>query len=167
MPPTPAWRTFRDSIARPPSSLCTLRAGVVADYATLASDWWLTFVASSSRTTGLISSCVASQRSRSSQFRCPLAPHLTTDFSRREKIRPLCAPTVACRDPGPDPDPLRTCGKLMKIRPLCRDPLDLPPMARPFANKPSSADRRRNHENGRANVKPEGELKAAREGNHG
>ncbi len=55
-PPTPAMRSFRGSITRPPSSLCTLRAGVSTDYATLASEWWLTFLVSPSQTTGPIQS---------------------------------------------------------------------------------------------------------------
>ena len=49
-------RSFRDSIARPTGSLCTLRAGVTADYATLASEWWLTFLVPSFQTAGLIQS---------------------------------------------------------------------------------------------------------------
>ena len=55
-PPAPAMRSFRDSIARPTDSLCTLRAVVAAGYATLASEWWLTFLVSSFQTTGFIQS---------------------------------------------------------------------------------------------------------------
>ena len=49
-------RSFRDSIARHPRSLCTLRADVSADYATLASGWRLPLAGSSSQMTGLIQS---------------------------------------------------------------------------------------------------------------
>ena len=55
-PPTPAMLSFRGSITRPPDSLCTLRAGVAADYATLASEWWLAFLVPSSQTAGLTQS---------------------------------------------------------------------------------------------------------------
>jgi hypothetical protein len=49
-------RSFRDSIAWPPCSLCTLRASVTADYATLASDWRLPLAGSPVPMTGFIKS---------------------------------------------------------------------------------------------------------------
>ena len=49
-------RSFRDSIAGPPRLLCTLRAGVTADYATLASGWRLPLAGSPVPMTGFIQS---------------------------------------------------------------------------------------------------------------
>ncbi len=49
-------QSFRDSIARPLHSLCTLRAGVTTDYATLASGWRLPLAGSPSQVTGFIQS---------------------------------------------------------------------------------------------------------------
>jgi hypothetical protein len=49
-------QSFRDSIARPLRSLCTLRAGVTTDYATLASGWRLPLAGSPSQVTGFIQS---------------------------------------------------------------------------------------------------------------
>jgi len=49
-------RSFRDSIARPLRLLCTLRADVTADYATLASGWRLPLAGSPFLVTGFIQS---------------------------------------------------------------------------------------------------------------
>ena len=49
-----AMRSFRDSLAWPPRLLCTLRADVTADYATLASGWWLSLAGSPVPVTGFI-----------------------------------------------------------------------------------------------------------------
>ena len=49
-------RSFRDSIAWPPCSLCTLRAGVSADYAILTSGWRLPLAGSPFPMTGFIKS---------------------------------------------------------------------------------------------------------------
>jgi len=53
---TPAMRSFRDSLSRLPCSLCTLHAVITDDYATLAYDWWPTFVVPSFQTARLIQS---------------------------------------------------------------------------------------------------------------
>jgi hypothetical protein len=71
---TSTFRSFRDSIARPSCSLCTLRAVITADYATLASR----LMAS------LCRSAPSMRQGSSSQFRCSSAPPSTTDFSRRD-----------------------------------------------------------------------------------
>lgn len=59
-PPFPRWSrlrrhgTFRDSIAWLDDSLCTLRADITADYATLVSGGWLTLSVSPSQATGFV-----------------------------------------------------------------------------------------------------------------
>ena len=55
-PWAPAMRSFRGSIARPPVSLCTLRASVAADYATLASGRWPAFAVPPFQATGFVQS---------------------------------------------------------------------------------------------------------------
>jgi hypothetical protein len=49
-------RSFRDSIAGLSRSLCTLRAGVAADYATLTSGQWLALAGSPLQVTGFMQS---------------------------------------------------------------------------------------------------------------
>ena len=49
-------RSFRDSIARPFRSLCTLRADVTADYATLASGWRLPLAGTPFQVSGFMQS---------------------------------------------------------------------------------------------------------------